>query len=80
MSAPTTEIGLALEAMELGSTYTGQLGKVRPWAAPIVATMGPETYLEFLEDLLGSWGWAVALPWFKQDLDTKKNWDYLLNS
>ena len=27
--------------------------------------MGPETYLEFLEDLRGSWGWAVALPWSK---------------
>ena len=60
MSAPITETGLALVAVDFGGKYTQELGQVRVWAGPIVPTAGPETYLEVLEGLLERQGWAVA--------------------
>ena len=59
-SAPTTETGLALEAVDLGDKGTKEFDHISIWAAPTVPTVGPETYLEVLEGLLGRQGMAVT--------------------
>ena len=59
MSAPTTEMGLALAALDFVGTYMWELGQVRVWAAPIVPTVDTDPWL------LQSWDLtSVDLHWW----------------
>ena len=46
--------------VDYGGKYTQESSKIRVWAGPTMPTAGPETYLEVLEDFLGSQGLALA--------------------
>ena len=60
MSDPTTETGLALAAVYFGGKYMWELGQDRVWTATTVPTVGPETYLEIVENLQRRQGLAVT--------------------
>ena len=59
-SAPTTETGLALAAVDFGEKYMWVLDQVRVWAVCKVPTAHTETYPEVSEGLLGRKGLSVA--------------------
>lgn len=48
MSAPRTEMGLALAAVDFGDMCTWELGQVRICVATTLPRAGPETYLKGL--------------------------------
>ena len=60
-SAPTTETGLVLAAVEVEGKYTWELVQIEVRADPTLPTVHPETYLKLLEDLLGRWVLVVTL-------------------